>query len=367
MAFRRPGVSVLLATTIALALALVGCSSGSGSTDNGMTTAQIGKLEQTSITIAAVPTTDSAGLYVAEYDGLFDKYGLHVKIVPAISAEQSINQLALNQIQIVSGNYVSAIQAQINYDNGVKPVNVPFPPGPNDSQISANLDVFAEASVMQPGFVGLFTPVGSTIKTISQIKGKTIGINAPGNVAYLLVAGFMKANGLPVPPPDSSLFKIIPFPDMEAALIQGKVDVAFLAEPFVSISEDTAGVTELTNMDQGATTAFPIQGYMATKSYAKSHPNTMAAFETALEQGQQIATTNHTVAEAATVKYGLLPNMPPNTTVKFANQIAALLQFETYPTGPVDITRLKRVASVMTQFGVSKIPSNFSVSQLLGD
>lgn len=369
MAFSRPAASVLLAAAVALTAALVGCSS-SASTGDGMTTAHIGKLEQSSITIAAVPTTDSSGLYVAEYDGLFEKYGLHVKIVPAISAESSINQLALNQIQILSGNYVSAIEAQINYDNHVKPVNVPFPPGPTDAQISANLDVFAEASVMQPGFVGLFTGVNSPIRTINQLKGKTIGINAPGNVAYLLVAGFMAANGLPVPAPDDTkVWKIIPFPNMENALLQGKVNVAFLAEPFVSISEDTAGVTELTNMDQGATTAFPIQGYMATKSYARSHPNTMAAFETALEQGQQIATSNHTVAEAATVKYGLIPNMPPSTPhlQQFAGQLATLLQFESYPVGPVDVTRLKRVANVMTQFGVFKIPSDFSVKELLGD
>jgi NitT/TauT family transport system substrate-binding protein len=359
MVLRRPLLPAVLATAITLALAAGCSSSSSGSGTTGNTLAQIGHLEQTNLTVAAVPTTDSTGLYVAQYEGLFAREGLNVKIVPAVSAEVSVNQLALNKIQILTGNYVSFIEAQINHDQGLKPANIP---SPTDKQISANLDIFAEASVMQPGFVGLFTKPGSPIKTVANLRGKTIGINAPNNVAFLLLASWEVANGMTPTPP--RLLKSIPFPNMEQALMSGQVDVAFLAEPFVSIAEDTAGVTEMTNLDVGATTGFPIQGYAATKEWAKANPNTLAAFYSALEMGQQIATANHTVAEQATVKYGLLPNMPPKTPVPFANQIATLLQFESYPTGQVDATRLQRVANVMTQFNV--IPSHFNVKELLG-
>lgn len=367
MAIRRPAVSVLLASAITLGLA-VGCSStDTSATTTAMPVGPAGPVEQKTITVAAVPTTDSTGLYVAAYQGLFAKYGLHVKIVPAISAEQSINQLAFGQIQVLSGNYVSFIEAQINHDNHIQPANVAFPPGPNDNQISANLDIFAEASVMQPGFVGLFTPSGSKIKTISELAGKRIGINAPGNVAFLLLASWEKANGIPVTP--ANLLQIIPFPDMEAALLakKPKIDVAFLAEPFVSIAEDSAGVTQMTNLDEGATTGFPIQGYAVTKEFARKNPNTVQAFYAALEQGQQTATNNRQIAEAATVKYGLLPNMPKSTPVAFANDIASILQFESYPLGAVDVTRLQRVANVMRSFSAYPMPQNFNVHELLGD
>jgi NitT/TauT family transport system substrate-binding protein len=364
MALRRPAGFAMLATAVTLTVA-VGCSSGSSTSASGTTVARIGPLETTTLDVAAVPTTDSTGLYIAQYEGLFAKYGLHVNIKPAISAESSVNQLAFNQIQILTGNYVSFLEAQMNYDSGIKPANVKLP---NDNQISANLDIFAEASVMQPGFVGLFTQPGSKIRTIAQLKGKTIGINAPGNVAYLLLASWEAANGLTPPAPDDlAHLKIIAFPDMQQNLAQGKIDVAFLAEPFVSIAEETAGVTEMTNLDEGATTGFPIQGYAATKQWAKTHPNTLAAFKAALEQGQEIASTNRSVAEKATVQYGLLPAMPKNTPVKFADQIATLLQFESYPLGQVDVTRLQRVLNVMKQFNVFPVPANFSVRELLGD
>lgn len=360
MALRRPArgalrvsVPVLLAAATALLLA-AGCSSGGSAEDSaaGVTLAQVGHLEQSTITVGAVPTTDSTGLYVAEYDGLFAKYGLHVNIVSETSAETAVNALALNQIQILTGNYVSFIEAQYNWDNGVKPRPIA---NPTDSQISANLDLFAEASIEQPGFIGLFTLPGSKITTIADLKGKTIGINAPNNVAYLTTASFLEANDIS---PSSVRFESIPFPDMEAALVSKKIDVAFLAEPFISISEETKGVTMLTNLDEGATTGLPIQGYAATKSYARTHPNTMAAFENALEQGQEIATNDRHLAEVATAKYAFPPGTP--TPALFT----AIMQFETYPIGPVDVARLQRVADLMQSFGL--IPA-FSVEKMLGD
>ena len=363
MVFRRPLVPAALTTAVTVLLA-VGCSASSTA---DMAQAPAGPPEQTQLIVQAVPTTDSAGLYIAQYQGLFAKAGLNVTIEPAISAESSINQLAANKIQILSGNYVSFIEAQINHDQGKKAVNVPFPPGPTPQQISADVDIFAEASVMQPGFVGLFTPRGSKIAKISQLTGKTIGINAPGNVAYLLLASFMQANGLTPPTVNSNLLKFIPFPVMEQNLLAHKVDVAFLAEPFISISEDTAGVAQLTNLDEGATAAFPIQCYATTKSFAQAHPNTMAAFEHALQEGQQIATDDRQIAERAMVKYGLLPNMPQKTPVQFANQIASIMQFETYPIGQVDPIRVQRVVDVVKQFGVFNIPSNFDVKEMLRD
>ena len=364
MTLRRPLVLALLAAAVTLTLA-VGCSSS----PDGTTLAALGPvsgLETTHLTVAAVPTTDSTGVYVAQYEHLFDKEGLHVTIVPAISAETAVNQLAYNQIQVLAGNYVSFIEAQDHYDSGIrapKPSLDPNAPPPPAAQIAANLDLFSEASVEQPGFVGLYTLPGSPIKNLSQLKGKRIGINAPDNVAYLLTASFLKDNNIP---PNSVHFVSIPFPGMLDALTHNKVDVAFLAEPFISIFEQAAGVIQLTNLDTGQAAALPIEGYAATKSFAKANPNTMTAFERALQQGQEIAATNRQVAEAATVQYALLPSMG-KAPLKAAQEIATMLQFETYPLSPVDATRLKRVAEIMQTFGLfGQNNQTFSINNMFG-
>lgn len=340
MTYRRPFFSALL-TVVSLMLA-VGCS-GSGST-------QAQGLEKTDLTVAVVPTTDSTGFYVALHENLFAKQGLHVKYVPAISAEDVINEEALGKVDVVGGNYVSDIEAQNNYNRGVRATGRA---NPMASQIAANLDVFAEASVMQPDFIGLFTPPGSPINKVADLKGKTIGINAPDNVAYLLVASFLKQNGMS---PGSVHFKYFPFPVMTKMLMEHKVDVAFLAEPFVSIAEEAVGVTELTNMDQGASEAFPIQGYTVTKEFAARYPNTLAAFKRALEQGQDIADTSRGAAEQATAAFKATDGVSP--------QIAAVITFESYPLGRVDIVRLQRVADDMHQFGL--LSRKFNVRQIVG-
>jgi NitT/TauT family transport system substrate-binding protein len=341
--------SVAIAGLVAVVVAA--CSSGSDDT-TGVPMMHVGQLEQRTITVGAVPTTDSTGLYVAEYDGLFAKYGLHVNIVPETSAETAVNALALNQLQILTGNYVSFIEAQVNWDNGVKPEAMA---NPTDAQISANLDLFAEASIEQPNFIGLFTGPGSKITSIADLKGKSIGINAPNNVAYLTTASVLAENGIS---PSSVRFVPIAFPDMEGALLSHKIDVAFLAEPFISIAEETGPVNMLTNLDEGSTTGLPIQGYAAVKSWARTHPNTLAAFENALEQGQELATSDRQLAELATAKYAFPP------TTKNPQLFTAIMQFETYPTGPVDATRLQRVADLMEKFGLIR---PFSVKQMLGD
>ena len=51
--------------------------------------------------------------------------------------------------------------------------------------------------------------------------------------------------------------------------------------------------------DQGATTQFATVGYAVTKTWAAAHPRTLAAFYTALEEGQEIADTHRAAVEEA--------------------------------------------------------------------
>lgn len=344
MPYRHSRVLVSLAATAALGLA-AGCTTAASSASAGSS----GPVEKPDITVAVVPTTDSTGFYIALHDGLFAKEGLHVTYVPVASGERVINQQALGQVDISAGNYVSYIEAQRNYDHGLRATDIP---NPNDSQIAADMDVFDEASVMQPGFVGLFTLPGSKIKNISDLAGKTIGLNAPGNVAYLLVASFLEDNGMS---PSEVHFKYFAFPVMTQALVSHQVDVAFLAEPFVTAAEVGVGVQELTNLDEGANLAFPIEGYAVTKQWARKYPNTLAAFKRALAEGQQIADTNRAEAERAMEAFQSTDGVTP--------EIGAIMVFENYPLGPVDQVRLQRVADEMKQFGL--ISSSFNVREVL--
>jgi NitT/TauT family transport system substrate-binding protein len=127
-----------------------GCS-GSGSA------APVSGVEKPDLNVAVVPALDSAGFFVALYDGLFAKEGLHVNFTPAASSDTVISAQVKGQYDITGGNYVSYIQAE--------------------AAGQANLDIFAEGSVMTAGAQGIYVMPDSPIKSLAQLKNKTVAIN----------------------------------------------------------------------------------------------------------------------------------------------------------------------------------------------
>ena len=289
------------------------------------------------LNVAVVPAADSAGFFVALHQGLFSARGLHVTFIPAVSSETVIDAQALDEpqdrIDISCGNYVSYIQAQENYNQGQRSSST------NDPMVAADLDIFAEGSVMEPGAQGLYVLPGSPLRTLADLEGKTIGVNAPGNILYLLAASALADNGLSV---SGVHFAYYPLPEMAAMLKAGKVAAAVLPEPFASQAEQSLGVLPLADLDQGATTAFPVQGCAVTRQWAALHPQALAAFRAAFEQGQEIADTNRAAVEQA------MEALPP--PLGLSKITAAVMALDSYPVGPVDTVRVQRVADVMRQF-----------------
>jgi NitT/TauT family transport system substrate-binding protein len=293
--------------------------------------------EQPDLNVAVVPAADSAGFFVALHEGLFAARGLHVTFIPAVSSETVINAQALDEpqdrVDISCGNYVSYLQAQENYNQGKRSSS------PGDPMVAANLDIFAEGSVMEPGAQGLYVLPGSKIRTLADLVGKTIGVNAPGNILYLLAASVLTDNAVNV---SGVRFAYYPLPQMAAMLKAGKIAAAVLPEPFASQAEQSMGVTLLADLDQGATEAFPVQGCAVTRQWAAVHPATLAAFRDAFEQGQEIADTNRSAVEQA------MQALP--APLGLSRITAAVMAVDSYPVGPVDTVRVQRVADVMREF-----------------
>ena len=307
---------VVTAAVLALALA-AGCSSGGGA-------AASPGVEKPNLNVAVVPALDSAGFFVALYQGLFKAQGLNVRFIPATSSETVIANQVKGVDDITGGNYVSYIQAQQSGE--------------------ANLDIFAEGSVMEPGAQGIYTMPDSPVRTLAGLKNRTIAINAPKNILYLLASSVLAEHGIS---PGSVKFSSVPFPEMATELKSGAISAAVMPEPFSSGLEQAEGGIPLVDLNQGATTSFPVEGYVVTKQWAEKYPHTLAAFYTALEQGQQIADTSRAAVEAA------MEDVPAPFGV--SKVTAAVMGVDSYPvsTGPVgsvDRIRLQRVVNVMQQF-----------------
>jgi NitT/TauT family transport system substrate-binding protein len=346
--WRHAATAVALTAVAALA---AGCSASGGSgVDSiaGRLPTNYGPAEQTTLNVGVVPAMDSAGFFIALNEGLFAKEGLKINYSPATSSETAIQQQVTGHLQITAGNYVSYVQYAANPANAKNP-----------------LWIVSEGSVMQQGAQTLFVMPSSHITQLSQLKGKLIGVNAPQNIDYLLGVSVLKENG--INPSDvkfptakdkaSAAFGgAIPFPDMGQDLASGELSAAIMPEPFASLAEQNFGAVPLADLNQGATSDFPIEGYVVTKAWAAANPNTLQRFLAALSAGQEIADTDRSAVEKAFEGLSGAPNG------QVPSQIAAVMSLDTYPIG-IDQTRLQRVADVMYQFGL--LTSNYDVGKMM--
>ena len=330
---RNARLRVLAPALAMTALAMTGCANLLGT--NASAASSTASLQKTTLNVAVVPALDSAGFFVAMYDHLFAKAGLTINYTAATSSDTVINQQVAGKFDITGGNYVSYIQHYVNQHQ--------------------QLEIIAEGSVMLEGTQAIYTMPHSSIKTLSELRGHILGINAPGNINYLLAASVLTENGISLNSVDFPA-QPIPFPQMGAELAAGKVAAAALPEPFATLAEQQYGAVELADLNQGATTNFPIQGYVVTKQWAEENPGTVKAFVAALEQGQEIADTNRTVVEKAmeSLKGPQNGQVPP--------VVAAVMSLNDYPIA-IDAVRLQRVANVMYEFGLLRKP--FNIHQML--
>jgi NitT/TauT family transport system substrate-binding protein len=305
----------------AIMIISAGCSSASGVVPADAVPADPGLVpEEPDITVAAIPAVDLAGLYIAQDRGLFARQGLHVRLEPIPSAQSVIADQLKGKVDISAGSYVAYIAAQA---------------------AGARFRILAQASTLAPNTRVLIVTAQSRVTTIAALAGKKIGVNGINSIGTLLVSALLSAHGIS---PAKVRFIADPggFPALPGKLLHGDWAAAFLAEPYITAAGHQYGEEVLADLDQGAVTNLPVDGYVSTLAWARQHPKTAAAFTRAIEQGQEIANHDVSAVQAIMAQYDKLP---PQVTASMALPT-------TYPVGPVVAANIQRVAAAMLQFGV---------------
>jgi NitT/TauT family transport system substrate-binding protein len=302
-------------------LALASCTSSTAATPSAP--------EMTSIVVDSVPTESEAGLYVAQYEGYFRQQGLNVTIRPVTGGEAAIPDLQSGSAQLVAGNYVSFIIAQIRKRFDGHP---------------ADFRIVAAGSEIQPGTEALYVRRNSPYQTVAALAGRhaSVGLNTPNDVGQLLFGSLYQSEGYSFSDNAKQVTPPKGFPALLQMLGKGQVDAAWLPQPFGTMAQQAYGAEVLADFDAGATTNFPFTGYIGTAQWVTSHPKTVTAFVKALREGQQTADTQRAVAEQAMATYTGLPAI-----------IAHTMAFDTYPLS-MDVPQLQRVPDEMFQFGLTE-------------
>jgi NitT/TauT family transport system substrate-binding protein len=208
--------------------------------------------------------------------------------------------------------------------------------------------MIADTSQMQAGNQALYVMPNSPYKTVQALvkAHAEVGVNTLNNIGSVLLGSLLASDGY-----GASALKQVPevLPEMPGMLDTHKIPAVWLPEPFGTEAEQEYGAVQLADFDQGSLQNFPIGTVVGNATWIQSHPDTVAAFLRAFQEGQQVADTDRQAVETALEKntQGLTP------------VVAATMTIDTYPLA-MDVPVMQRVSDAMYEFRLIGKPFNIA-------
>jgi NitT/TauT family transport system substrate-binding protein len=320
-----------VATVLALATTLSGCNLLGGDSGEESESGN-GNLETTSIKVSIMKTTDLAPFHLARQKGYFEDEGLEVQFVDGASGGESTNKLISGEVEIAYASYTPFFLAESR----------------NAAQGSGGVKIVADASSAGPNSCVVVALPASPVKSVRDLEHKRVAITAPNTISDLLVMATMKESGLDH---KSVQWVQTPFPQTADRLMAGEVDAAFVTEPFISDTERRAGAVQIVDVAAGPTADLPTAGWASTGDFVKENPNTIAAFQRAMQRGTELALSDRALVEPVLVEFsGVDEETAKNAT---------LLDFQS----ELDAERIQRVPDLMREFEV--IPTELDAASMI--
>jgi len=217
-----------LAVTLVLSLTLV-----------GFQPSQAQQAAKTTIRLGYVPVLIYSPLFVALEKGYFAQENLDVQLTPLQGGSDSVVQLAAGNFDAAVGGIGAGL---LNAANKGLDFRIVAPMHSERPPLSTSLVISATRA--------------SEIKTIADLKGKTVAINATGAATEYWLAQALQEGGLTF---SDVKLATVAFKDVPVALQTGAVDAAMLGEPQTTL-QVKSGVVKILADDF-------IHGFVSTYLY----------------------------------------------------------------------------------------------------
>src|SRR3954447_249837 len=248
-----------LALVAVSALVAAGCGGDGGGTSKG---------EPATLKVGVIPIADVAPLYIGMKQGFFKQENLTIQPQLAEGGATITAQTVSGDLQIGFSNVTSLVIAS----SKKLPVRI----------VASGVQAAADES---DAWDAVLSKKGSPIKDLKALEGKTVSVNNLNNVGPLTINTAMEKAGA-----DYKKVKYVevPFPDANAALEGGRIDAAFVVEPFVS--QGTAqGATAVTHSFEATAPSYAVATYFATKQYAAQNKDVLDRFVRAINKSLDYA------------------------------------------------------------------------------
>ncbi|HEX4816015.1 MAG TPA: ABC transporter substrate-binding protein [Nonomuraea sp.] len=305
---------------ITLLFALAGCgySTASTSADPALTTVKVG----------IMPIPDCATIPLAEARGYFKAEGLKVERVDVQGGGTALPMLENRSIQFSIMNYPAMVLYEAHKPNQVK--------------------IAADAYQAAPNTFKLMVPKDSPIRSVTDLRGKRVGVATLKSISTLTTEAALKVAGLTA---RDVAFAETPLPAMIVALENGHLGAAWMTEPFITAYQSQHGGRALYDVMQGQTEDLPIAGWATSTAYARSNPAQVAAFQRAVMRAQL------DVARDEQLVRSILP-----TYTKIDGRTAGVITLGVFPTD-LHPNRIQKITDLMQEYGY--INSSIDVRRFL--
>src|SRR4051794_1585462 len=145
------------------------------------------------------------------------------------------------------------------------------------------------------------------IKSIKDLKGKTIAASTPRAALDTATREALKKNGL-IPDKDVQILYVQSVPAILSSILGGKTAGGTLSAPN-TIKAKESGLNLLVDIGKLNIPAFQVT-YGATEKFLKNNPNTVYAFLKAIAEGVVMSRQDPGVAKKAIAKYAKIDDAP---------------------------------------------------------
>lgn len=306
-----------LAAAAAAALLLTGCTDSAAPDKSPTTETDTGSTELRKVRVASLPISDQIALQVGIDEGIFEKHGLDVEVVPAQGGAQAIPALMSGDIQFAIGQPFGPFRAGLQ-DLGVTVI------GNFSSSLAEGLDVNGVVSL---GDSGIVTP--------KDLAGKKVAVNSLGAAGDLTIKAAVDADG-----GDSSTveFVEVAFPDAEAQLVAGNIDAAWVPDPFQS-KIAAGGGNIVVHPYQAILPGLTVLTTITTNELIEKDPELVKEYATASAEALEFTQNNDAAARAAIVKHLGIPA-----------EVAEKLTLPTFD-AKLDIAQITELAELALEYG----------------
>lgn len=226
-----------------------------------------------------IPFENAGPLFYGKDLGIFARHGFDIDLTPNPFGAAIASSVASNAVDVGYATVMTLAAAHVK--------GIPFVIVSPSNQFEAS----------KPAG-GMLVAANPAVKTGKDLNGKTIGSPGLNTLGEYGVRAWVDANG-----GDASTLRFveIPFPEMSAAMTAGRIDAAYVAQPFLQQAAKEHHVVAL-ELDAVAKN-YLVAGWFMTHDWAQGHAELVRRFDQGVREASEWSEKNPDKVIDILVKY----------------------------------------------------------------